>query len=99
MELILEKVAVKFVAGMTNLVGNSLFSLIVLWSLMRGFGYGIALVASNCLANSSSLTDKSNFTFSSNKFAFSYIAKLSGVAQGQPPSGDGQIPTVYNLRF
>ena len=95
----MEKVAVKFVTGMTNLVGNSFFSLIVLWSLMRGFGDEIALVASNCLANSSSLTDKSNFTFSSNKFAFSYIAKLSGVARGRPPSGGGQIPTVYNILF
>ena len=41
----------KFIAGITNLIGNPPFSLIVLWSLMRSFGDGIARVASNCLTN------------------------------------------------
>ena len=44
----------KLVAGMTNLVENSPFSLIALWSLIRSLGDGIALVASDCLTNSSS---------------------------------------------
>ena len=40
---------VKFVKGTTNLVGNSNFLLVVLWSLICNFGDRISRVASDCL--------------------------------------------------
>ena len=45
----LKKIVVKNIAGINNLFGNFPFSLIVLWYLMRIFGYDIARVTSNCL--------------------------------------------------
>ena len=44
----------KFFRGITNLVGVSPFSFIVLWSLIISFGYGIARVENNFPTNISS---------------------------------------------
>ena len=62
---------VKVVAGITNLVGNSPFSLIILWSLINHFGSGIDFVASNFLTKFSSCTEISIFTLSSRQFVSS----------------------------
>ena len=67
----LENFAVKFVAGINNLVVKPPFLLISLWSLMINFGSGISRVASNFPTNCSSRNDQSIFTFSINPFASS----------------------------
>ena len=60
---ILENVVVNFVVGITNLVGNSPFLLIVVWSLGSIFGDRIARVSSDCLTKFSSWTDNSIFNY------------------------------------
>ena len=46
----MKNVAVKFVAGITNLVGNSPFLLVVLWFCISDFGGRIVCAASDFLA-------------------------------------------------
>ena len=95
---IFEKVAVNFVVGITNLVGNSPFSLIVLWSLIKKLGEGslssLAIVSQNFPLE---LTVPSSL-FPINSLRFQIGLPLSRVALGLPPSICGQIPSVYNLQ-
>ena len=70
---ILEKVAVNFVAGITNLVGYPPFLLTVLWCLIKISGEGITHILSNCITNCYSWLDRSIFTLSINFFSSSNI--------------------------
>ena len=86
----LKNIPEKFISGITNLVGNSPFSLIVLWYFMRSFGDGIARFVSDCLKNCSSWTEKSVLTFSINPFASSNRT----IAFGQRESSVGDPPLM-----
>ena len=89
---------VKFFLGITNFVGNSHFSLIVLLSLTSSFGDGIARVASDCLTNF-----LLGLTISSSLYQviFLYIQTglpTLGVEQNWPRLKCGHIPTVCILQ-
>ena len=95
----MENSAVKFVAGITNLVGNPPFSLIALWSFISNFGYRIAHVASDCLTKYSSWTENPIFIFFVTCSHLQTGLLTSVGERVQPPFKGGHGPTIFSLRF